>query len=115
MVIKKVPENFENPTLRRWRVIEVQLQSGTRSRHLLGHDVTHDRGRASSSIAKFDRDTMTATTNSGRIYTLAGVPGHARKSEEVWRNWCKVNKVVAETDVTHEYFDLNLGGSLPEA
>ncbi len=106
--IGKVPSTSENPSLRRWRVIEVRLGNGACTRHLLGHDVTLDEGRASSSITGFDRETMTVTTHSGRIYTLVGVPGRARKSEDVWRNWCKVNGVVGELDVTHEYFSFTI-------
>ncbi len=108
MQIRKVPSESENPALRRWRVIEVRRKNGARTRHLLGHDVTLDEGRASSSITAFNRETMTATTHSGRVYTLVGVPGRARKSEDVWRNWCEVNGVVAEMDVTHEYFSFAL-------
>ncbi len=110
MQITRIPSESENPSLRRWRVIEVRLQNGTRTRHLLGHDLVLDEGRASSSIVAFDRGAMTATTSSGRVYTLVGVPGRARKCEVVWRNWCHVNGVVSETDVTHEYFSFAAAG-----
>lgn len=93
--------------VRRWRVMEVVSQSGGRSRHILGHDVTHDMGRASSGIRSFDLDAMTATTHSGTVYKLVGVPGKARSGERAWQNWCRINSVSAAVDVTAEYFDLD--------
>ena len=105
MSIKKVPDNDESPTMRRWRVIEVTFKDGTHSRHIWGHDVTHDQGRASSPIKEFDKEAMIATTHSGRDYKLVGVPGKAHAGEYVWQNWCRINGVVSEIDVTAEYFD----------
>jgi len=102
--VKEVPDNFKNPSLRRWRVIEVVSSSGTRSRHVYGHDVSNETGRASTAIKDFDLKTMTITTQSGRTYKLLGVPGNARNGEYAWKNWCRINGVVSETDVTEEYF-----------
>lgn len=87
--------------------MEVVSHSGTRSRHILGHDVTNDLGRASSGIETFDLDAMTAKTLSGTVYKLVGVPGKARSSERAWKNWCRINSVSAAVDVTAEYFDLD--------
>jgi len=103
--VTKVPDEFKNPSLRRWRVIEVVSHDGTRSRHVYGHDVTNDAGRASSEIQEFDREAMAATTRSGRIYKLVGAPGKARSGEDAWQNWCRINGIVSEADVTHEYFN----------
>ena len=105
MPIKYVPNNYKDPLLRRWRVKEVVLPNGTRSRHVYGHDVANDIGRSSTAIMKFDIHTMTATTQSGRIYKLAGAPGNAILGERTWREWCESHGVVTEADVTHEYFD----------
>src|SRR5271169_5031231 len=66
--IGEVPSDYKNPSLRRWRVIEVVLQNGSRSRHVWGHDVTNDAGRASSAIREFNLETMTVVTLSSRIY-----------------------------------------------
>lgn len=104
MPITKVPSEFKSPSLRRWRVMEVVSKSGVRSRHVWGHDVTNDAGRASSGIKEFDLESMTATTHSGRIYTLIGAPGKARSGEHAWLNWCRINGVVSAVDVTGEYF-----------
>ena len=105
--VRDVPDEYKNPSLRRWRVIEVVSLNGTRSRHVYGHDVTNDAGRASSAIKKFDWETMTVTTQSGRNYKLVGAPGNARSGEYAWQNWCSVNVVVSEVDVTNEYFSID--------
>lgn len=105
MPINKIPDNFKSPELRRWRVMEVVSKNGTRSRHIWGHDVANDAGRASSGIKKFDLEAMTATTHSGRVYKLVGAPGKARSGEKAWQGWCQVNGVISAVDVTEEYFD----------
>lgn len=102
--VREVPNDYKNPSLRRWRVKEVVSRNGNRSRHVYGHDVTNDAGRASSSIHVFDHESMTATTQSGSNYKLVGAPGYARNGEHVWKNWCSINEVVSEVDVTDQYF-----------
>jgi hypothetical protein len=94
-------------TLRRWRVMEIEGRNGIRSRHVWGHDVKNGLGRASSPIVEFDWDAMTATTRSGRNYRLVGLPGNSRLGKHAWKNWCTNNGVVAESDVTHEYLDID--------
>jgi hypothetical protein len=106
MSIKKASIDSKSPSLRRWRVMEVVFKNGTRSRHVWGHEVTRDEGRASTAIIEFNLETMTATTSSGSHYQLLGVPGNARNGEYVWRNWCQINQVVSEVDVTHEYLSI---------
>ena len=104
---KGVPVDYKNPSLRRWRVKEVVWINGSRTRHVYGHDVANDAGRASSSIREFDLNTMTAISYSGRNYKLLGVPGNARSGESAWENWCKKNVVVTAVDVTDEYFNVD--------
>lgn len=87
--------------------MEVVLLNGNRTRHVYGHDVTNDAGRASSAIKEFERETMTVTTQSGRNYRLLGAPGNARSGEYAWKNWCSNNVVVSEVDVTSEYFSID--------
>jgi hypothetical protein len=99
--------NSETPTMRRWRVMEVERLNGDRSRHIFGHDITNDRGRASTAIREFDPETMTATTQRGNHYKLLGIPGSSFALEKVWRSWCTVHDVISEVDVTDEYFDVN--------
>lgn len=105
MTTGNVPDNYKSPILRRWRVMEVVSLDGKRSRHVWGHDVANDAGRASSSIRHFNLEEMTATTDSGRTYRLAGAPGKARSGEKAWKTWCALNGVASSRDVTAEYFD----------
>jgi hypothetical protein len=107
MTVRKAPGNSNHPKLRRWRVMEVVFRNGTRSRHIWGHEVTQDEGRASTAIVKFDPETMTATTNSGSVYKLEGAPGNPLCGKYVWRNWCQIHGVTSELDVTGEYFELD--------
>ena len=107
MSIKNVPIDSQEITLRRWRVIEVETQNGTRSRHVWGHDVKNGLGRASSPIMEFNLDAMTAITRSGRNYKLIGLPGNTRLGKNAWSRWCSNNKVVSELDVTGEYLNID--------
>ncbi len=103
--IKPLPDDKKNPTLRRWRVKEVVAQNGACTRHVYGHDVTNDAGRASSAIRAFNLEAMIATTYSGTHYQLMGAPGHSRAGDYVWDSWCRINGVVSQRDVTDEYFN----------
>jgi hypothetical protein len=105
----EVSLDYKNAYMRRWRVIEVVLRNGSRNRHVWGHDVLNKTVRASSAIKNFDREAMLATTDSGRIYKLIGHPDNSRKEEYeyAWKNWCRINGVVSEVDVTDEYFSFD--------
>lgn len=102
-----MPGNSQEVTLRRWRVMEVEVLDGARSRHVWGHDVKNNLGRASSPIMEFNLESMTAITRSGSNYRLVGVPGNSRLGKYAWNDWCNKNGVVSTTDVTHEYFDID--------
>ena len=106
-LIKDDPDSHTIHSLRRWRVIEVLTQNGTPSRHVYGHDITYDTACASTSIKEFNREAMAVTTHSGSIYKLLGAPGHSRKGAIVWKEWCNKYGVVAEIDVTDEYFNVD--------
>lgn len=82
------------------------MRNGIRSRHVRGHDITNETGRASSAIMKFTVEDMTASTHSGRIYQLLGPPVNTSREEYAWQNWCRINGVVSEADVTDEYFHI---------
>ncbi len=103
--IRPLPDDKKNPSLRRWRVKEVVSENGARTRHVYGHDVTNDAGRASSAIRTFNMEAMVATTYSGNHYKLVGAPGHSRVGDYVWDSWCRIYGVVSERDVTDEYFN----------
>ena len=104
---ENVPSHPQEITLRRWRVVEVEVPDGSRSRHVWGHDVKNGLGRASSPIVEFDTEAMTATTRSGSNYKLVGLPGNSRLGKSAWRTWCRENGVVAELDVTNEYLNVD--------
>lgn len=107
MQISDVPGDPGKVSLRRWRVAEVETADGVRTRHVWGHDVTNNVGRASSAIKKFDVENMTATTRSGKAYKLVGLPGNSRIGRAAWSKWCRDNGIVSEKDVTDEYLDVN--------
>jgi len=94
-------------TLRRWRVMEIELKDGTCTRHVWGHDVEKNTGRASSDIVMFDRDDMIATTESGNSYTLMGLPGKSSLGRSAWNDWYHKSGAVKERDVTDEYLNVN--------
>jgi len=96
-----------NLTVRRWKVVEVELITGEVSRHLCGHEVSEDVGRASSPIKSFDRESMMLTTQSGSRYQLYGLPGTSKSADKAWHDWCKINNVIKERDVTLEYLDVS--------
>lgn len=107
MPIKNVSSDCQEITLRRWRVMEIEVSDGSRSRHVWGHDVKNGVGRASSPIVEFNLDAMTAITRSGSNYKLVGLPGNSRLGKSAWRTWCRENGVVAELDVTNEYLNVD--------
>lgn len=107
MLSKNLPNDPQNISLRRWRVMEIESPDGSRTRHVWGHDVTNNLGRASSPIQSFDADGMSITTRSGKVYKLIGLPGNAKLGRSAWRKWCKENAVVSDQDVTDEYLNVN--------
>lgn len=88
-------------TLSNWRVSEVTV-SGRRERHVWGWNVADWEGRASTAITEVDAHRRMMRTASGRVYRLAGPPGHDRDGDFVWRGWCRVNGATDEIDVTDE-------------
>jgi hypothetical protein len=107
MPAKQIPSDSNEITLRRWRVIEVELPDGTSSRHVCGHDALNGLGRASSPIVQFSHEAMTVVTRSGNNYRLIGLPGNSRLGKDAWRRWCSENEFMSETDVTDQYLNIN--------
>ena len=107
MPISEMPNDPGEISLRRWRVTEIAAPDGARSRHVWGHDVAHNQGRASSAIVEFNKDTMTATTRSGKLYKLVGLPGNSRIGRSAWSKWCRDNGIVSDQDVTDDYLNVN--------
>jgi hypothetical protein len=107
MPLRNISNDSQKVSLRRWRVMEIEALDGIRSRHVWGHDITNNLGRASSPIASFDKDSMTATTRSGMEYILVGLPGNSKLGRSAWRKWCRENGIRTEADVTDEYLNVN--------
>jgi len=107
MPIKNAQADPQDISLRRWRVVEVEIKNGVRSRHIWGHDAKNGLGRATSQIVRFNPDAMIATTRSGRNYKLVGLPGNSRLGKDAWIKWCSDNGVVTELDVTNEYLNVD--------
>lgn len=86
-------------SLVRWQVIEVD----GKGRHFVGHAIGHFGGRASSAIQEFDPTTRQGRTRSGRVYKLIGPPGIDGDAQYVWAQWCRINAVESERNVSMEY------------
>ncbi|MDO8988996.1 MAG: hypothetical protein Q7U91_05120 [Sideroxyarcus sp.] len=65
---------------------------------------TNKVGISTSSIQAFDPVAMTVRTRSGKTYILAGPPETCPLGEAAWKKWSKENAIVAEKDVSGEYF-----------
>ena len=98
------PEGETKVQMSMWSVREVSspfLEETTQ--HLVG--VVDGLGRVCSPIQEFDRETMTVTTRSGKLYELIGPPGDGVDSQYVFGQWCDMNQIDDVTDVTDEYWD----------
>ena len=98
------PESETKVQMSMWSVREVSsfLDEET-TQHLVG--VVDGYGRVCSPIQEFDRETMTVTTRSGKLYELIGPPGDGVDSRYVFTNWCRMNGVTEVTDVTDQYWN----------
>ncbi|MDI1279675.1 hypothetical protein [Methylobacter sp.] len=85
-----------------WSVREAIFFDGDISRHLVGF-IPGRSGRVTSAIQKFCPITRKITTQSGRVYTLVGMPGSSRDGQYVWKYWSAGNFVIHDIDVTDEY------------
>lgn len=79
----------EQPTtpMSRWGLYQVQDSTGKRTRHLVGR--ADDEGRVCSAIVQFDLERLTATTQSGRVYELRGLPGTDSDASYVFSGWLR--------------------------
>jgi ATP-dependent Lon protease len=106
MPIFAVAPVHEEPeeTISRWSIREARFdEPNDQSRHVVGYVDRKGKGRVSSAIQSFDRDTMRIQTRSGRVYQLDGPPGFDPDAEYVWSHWKTLNQVRDERDVTQEY------------
>lgn len=87
-----------------WSVREVSssdINEGS-TQHLIG--LVNGYGRVCSPIQEFDRETMIATTRSGKQYKLLGEPGLNMDAAFVFENWCQMYKITQVTDITDQYW-----------
>lgn len=85
-----------------WSIREAIFINGEKSRHLVGF-IPGRSGRVTSAIQKFCPITRKITTQSGRVYTLIGMPGSSEDGRYVWQYWSAGNFVINDKDVTDEY------------
>ena len=98
------PESETKVQMSMWSVRKVSsplLEETTQ--HLVG--VVDGLGRVCSPIQEFDCETMTVTTQSGKLYELVGEPGLDMDAAYVFANWCRMNGVTEVTDVTDQYWN----------
>lgn len=81
-----------------WTLVQVNWDSGERSRHLVGR--ANGEGRVCSDIHQFDLKAMTAITRSGRQYRLVGDPGRNRDAFYVFEVWLKRQEPGRVRDMT---------------
>jgi hypothetical protein len=75
--------------------------------HIAGYNFKDDEGRVSSKIVEWDYPNRQATTNSGRIYKLLGIPQLSDSAKYVFERWAIINIVSVEDlkDVSQEISD----------
>ena len=88
-----------------WRLFQVLRSGGRRSRHLVGR--ANDEGRVSSALVHIDILSMSATSESGRIYTLRGLTGFEPDAEYVWSVWLLGTRSSCSKDVTRALIRLS--------
>ena len=104
--VKKSPDVCDEPAtvLTNWRIMRVwNLQAGgKRTLHLTG-STPQTNGRVTTELVNCEMTRMQATTRSGRVYLLAGVPGDGMMAEiaiTVWLNDASASGMVKHQDVT---------------
>lgn len=81
-----------------WRLFQVRLPNGSRTRHLVGR-ADHE-GRVCSSLVHLDLQALRMRTQSGRIYELAGPPGSDGDSDYVFGLWLRAVGAIHCKDLT---------------
>lgn len=81
-----------------WRLFQVHLPNGSRTRHLVG--CADYEGRVCSSLVHLDLQALRMKTQSGRIYELAGPPGSDEDSDYVFGIWLRAVGAIHCRDLT---------------
>ena len=95
--------------LRNWCVFE----SSTGERHLAGFNLSEDEGRVSSALQSVEPASRCATTATGRLYELVGLPGLESDGRYVLQRWLALNEEPQPRDVTAEVW-LAIRSVLPD-
>jgi hypothetical protein len=82
----------------RWGLYQFHFAGGTRSRHLVGW--SGNEGRVSTAVEVLNLESMTATTESGRVYAMVGPPGWDSDATYVMGVWMRVNSVLRHKNMT---------------
>ncbi len=95
-------------TLTKWSVYETPThgEDAPWTRHLVGYSKEHGAGQTSAALVAVDPARRVALTKSGRLYQLAGSPGHCLAGKLVWQGWKLLSGVQKEKDVTDEVWDV---------
>jgi hypothetical protein len=87
----------------RWSCWELQLAwLKVRTRHLVGRVVETQSGRVSAAIVSIDSVSRTATTESGRNFTLQGPPGVDPDAQYLLTGLIRLRAGTDERNVTAE-------------
>lgn len=85
--VRRVHTVWAEPDVRveRWRLIKVRHADGSVQRHVIGS--ADGEGRISTRLVAVEPITMSLTSASGRVYCLAGLPGHDMQAEKLYGCW----------------------------
>ncbi len=81
-----------------WRLFQVRHANGISARHLVGCSTAI--GRLTTAVVAIDLEQMQATTKSGRVYQLVGLPGEDPDGMWIYSQWLTVGKRLQEKDLT---------------
>ena len=89
-----------------WRILEASYSEGqTPTRHFAGCEARDRSGRISSAISSFDVGQRKGVTARGRVYELVGRSSTNDEAVRLWNLYCRINAVLAWTDVTEASLD----------
>lgn len=86
-----------------WRVMEVELETGSEeyTTHFVGW--ASYEGRVCSPVKNYDPSTRRGVTSSGRVYELRGGAGMNSDAMYVWSRWLSINGNPNYRDVSEVY------------
>ena len=108
--VRNTPDVKSEPAtvLSNWRIMQVWNlnASGKRTLHLTG-STPKTNGRVTTELVNCEMTRMQATTQSGRVYLLAGVAGDGKMAEIAITVWLRGSSAIMKhRDVTLSYMRL---------